>query len=45
MKKLVYFIVGVLFFTQSCEQKKEAPKELALFSDRPGGSGSRPGCR
>ncbi len=30
MKKLVYFIIGVLFFTQSCEQKKEAPKELAL---------------
>ncbi|MCA4776602.1 hypothetical protein NZD85_00625 [Empedobacter stercoris] len=30
MKKIVYFAIGSLFIMQSCEQKKEAPKELAV---------------
>ncbi|MGV0831737.1 hypothetical protein ACTS9D_05800 [Empedobacter brevis] len=30
MKNLVYFVIGLLLVTQSCEQKKEAPKELAI---------------
>ncbi len=30
MKNLVYLLIGLIFLTQSCEQKKEAPKELAL---------------
>ncbi|WP_298776598.1 hypothetical protein [uncultured Empedobacter sp.] len=30
MKKIVYFAIGSLIIMQSCEQKKEAPKELAV---------------
>ncbi|WP_413531839.1 hypothetical protein [Empedobacter brevis] len=33
MKKLVYFIVSAFFLTQSCSQKKEAPKELGLNTE------------
>ncbi|MGV0924813.1 hypothetical protein [Empedobacter tilapiae] len=33
MKSLVYFIIGGMLFTQSCEQKKDAPKELALNTE------------
>ena len=30
MKNLIYLIIGLLFVAQSCEQKKEAPKDLAI---------------
>ena len=33
MKNLVYLLIGLTFLTQSCEQKKEAPKELALNTE------------
>ena len=33
MKSLVYFIVGGALITQSCEPKKEIPKELALNTE------------
>ena len=33
MKNLVYLLIGLTFLNQSCEQKKEAPKELALNTE------------